>query len=295
MLEMSANGALFEDFDRITDINARIASGERPYGRTTPVRVHVIAPLHPLPLDPDLYTGNIDAATLIDMGYRDAQRYLAQRSDEGVPLTPEATAMTDAALGITFRETMTGPFALGEADPRAGEAAGRKAGTTLTMHAAVEIGDLDRFVADPTHTGGLAGHIDFAPIGMNIPATRGVFRLFSPSESPGMRLMVYELGFEQGGKQYYLAGRKEVQNDRGGTDLWTDTTTLLTRLHQGADATGPVIGAGVLQLGVADLTRLTSTLHVINASGPGDHARALATFGRFFMGSLWETYGPGRK
>jgi hypothetical protein len=104
--------------------------------------------------------------------------------------------------------------------------------------------------------------------------------------------MVYELGFQHGGRPYYLAGRKEVRNDRRGTDLWNDTTTLLTRLHEGSDATGPVVGAGVLRLGVADLARLTSTLHVVNAKGPGDHARALGAFGRFFMGSLWETYGP---
>ena len=38
--------------------------------------------------------------------------------------------------------------------------------------------------------------------------------------------------------------------------------------------------------------KLTSTLRVINAEHPADQVRALATFGRFFMGSLWVTYGP---
>jgi predicted acylesterase/phospholipase RssA len=294
MLEMSANGALFEDFERIAEINARIAGGEPVYGRTTPVRVHVIAPERPLPLDPDLYFGNIDAPTLIDMGYRDAVRYLSQRRDEGVPLTPEATAMTDGTLGITFRETMSGAFALGAAEPEAGEAAGKAADTTLAMHAAVAVADLDRFVEDATHTGSITGHIDFTPFGKNIPAQRGVFRLFSPTGDPGLRYMVYELGFQHDNQSYYLAGRKEVRNDRRGTDLWTDTTTLLTRLHQGTDASGPVIGAGVLRLGVTDLAKLSSTIHVTNAAHVGDHAKALATFGGFFMGSLWEMYGPKR-
>jgi hypothetical protein len=130
MLEMSANGSLFEDFERIAEINQRIANGETMFGRTAPVRVHVIAPERPLPLDPDLYAGSIDSATLIDMGYRDARRYLSQRRDEGVSLSPEATAMSSGKLGITFRETMKGNFSLGETDPRAGEAAGKKAGTT---------------------------------------------------------------------------------------------------------------------------------------------------------------------
>jgi predicted acylesterase/phospholipase RssA len=293
MLEMSANGALFEDFERIAEVNQRIANGERLYGRTTPVRVHVIAPERPLPLDPDLYFNNIDSPTLIDMGYRDARRYLAQRREEGVPLTPEATAMKDGKLGLTFRETMTGPFALGETDPKAGEAAGKKANTTLAMHANVEVSDLDGFVKDATHTGGITGHIDFTPFGKNIPADRGVFRLFSPTEDKALRHMVYELAFKHDNQDYYLAGRKEVQNDKKGTDLWKDTTTLLTRLHKGGPD-GPVVGAGVLTLGVADLAKLTSTIHVTNAAHVGDHARALATFGGFFMGSLWDSYGPKR-
>jgi len=292
MLEMSANGALFEDFERIAEINQRIAGGEVLYGRSRPVRVHVIAPERPLPLDPDLYFGQVDAATLIDMGYRDARRYLSQRRPEGVPLTPEATAMSERELGITFRETMTGPFALGQTEPAAGEQAGKKADTTLAMHAAVEINDIDRFVSDPTHTGRITGHVEFKPFGQQIPAERGVFRLFSPTGQQGLTRMVYELGFEHQGQPYYLAGYKEVRNDRHGTDLWNDTTTLFTRLHQGTDTTGPVAGAGVLRLGVPDLMKLTSTMRVVNAAGVSDQMRALAVFGRFFMGNLWETYGP---
>ena len=292
MLEMSANGALFEDFDRIADINQRIANGEAMYGRREPVRVHVIAPEHPLPLDPDLYFGHVDAATLIDMGYRDARRYLSGRGHEGIPLTPEATAMSEKEIGVTFRETMTGAFALGETDPVAGEAAGKKAGTTLAMHAEVDIKDLDRFVEDPTHLGGIAGQIDFKPIGDQMPASRGVFRLFSPTDEKNLKRMVYELAFEHDHQPYYIAGYKEVRSDKKGTDLWNDTTTLYTRLHKGADANAPVIGAGVLRLGVPDLLKLTSTMRVTNAAGPADQVRALATFGRFFMGNLWETYGP---
>jgi hypothetical protein len=200
--------------------------------------------------------------------------------------------MNETHPGITFRETMTGAFALGETEPEAGEIAGKKAGTRLNMHAAIEIHDLDRFVADATHSGRITGQIDFAPLGEGIPATRGVFRLFSPTGQKGLTRMVYELAFENRGQPYYLAGHKQIQNDRKGTDLWNDTTTLFTRLHKGSDPSAPVIGAGVLRLGLPELLKLTSTLRVINADLPADQVRALATFGRFFMGSLWDTYGP---
>jgi hypothetical protein len=202
--------------------------------------------------------------------------------------------MTNEPVGIAFRETMSGHFALGETDPQAGDAAGKRAATILAMHAEVEIRDLDRFVSDSTHTGGLTGHIDFPPFGRQLAADHGVFRLFSPSGQQTLRLMVYELAFAHQGQPYYLAGRKEVRNDRGGADLWNDTTTLLTRLHRGADTTGPVIGAGILHLGVAELAKLVSTVRVTNADGPADQARTIARFGQFFMGNLWETYGPTR-
>ena len=194
--------------------------------------------------------------------------------------------------GITFSETMAGSFALGETDPAAGEAAGKKLGTTLAMHAAIEISDLDRFVADPAHSGSISGHVDFKPFGQQMPADRGVFRLFSPTGEKGLTRMIYELAFEHGGQPYYLAGYKEVRSDKHGTDLWNDTTTLLTRLHAGADSHGPVAGAGILRLGLPDLMRLTKTIRVIDAKNPAAQVRALATFGQFFMGNLWDTYGP---
>ncbi|MGH2627050.1 MAG: patatin-like phospholipase family protein, partial [Anaerolineales bacterium] len=146
MIEIAANGSLFEELERIREINERISGGESPYGQTRPIRLHVVKPAHPLPLDPEFYLGRIDAATLIALGYGDAKRYLATLREEGVPLDPEATRMQDSPPGIRFRETMSGGFALGETDPREGEREGERAGTELTMQAAVIIRDLERFV-----------------------------------------------------------------------------------------------------------------------------------------------------
>jgi predicted acylesterase/phospholipase RssA len=290
MIEMSACGRVNEELARIAEINQDIAFGERPYGRARPVVVHVIKPRTALPLDPDFYLGRIDARTLVALGYLDAVRYLDAMRAEGVPLTPEATQMQDEPLGITFRETMAGPFALGAADPSAGEDAGRRAATTLTMHATVTVHDVQRFVADPTHTGELVGEIDFAPLGTGIPARSGVFRLFSPGDQPRLKLMVYELGFQHDGKRYYLAGRKEVRDDAG-LDMLSDTTTLYTRLHAGDDATGPVVGAGVLRLDMGDFAKLMSTIRPVGARSVGEGAEAVLTFSRFFAGQLMDSYG----
>src|SRR5207253_7471784 len=122
------------------------------------------------------------------------------------------------------RESMSGAFALGVGDPEEGSHRGEAAGTRLTLHAAITIRDMDRFIADPTHVGAMAARIDFAPFADAIPAKRAVFNLFSPAERPDTKRMVYELAFAHAGRDYYLAGRKEVRNDSG-PDLWADTTT----------------------------------------------------------------------
>ncbi|MDT8894723.1 hypothetical protein RSO41_08625 [Halomonas sp. I1] len=190
--------------------------------------------------------------------------------------------------GIAFEETMRGAFALGETEPECGAAAGCQAGTRLAMHAAVAIDNLAAFLADPEHPGRLTGRVDFPPLGMDLDASNGAFRLFSPAGADGMgRRMVYELGFTTDGAAYYLAGEKRVFDDPG-PDLWRDTTTLYTRLHRGEDTDGEVIGAGILELGVPQLTALLSTLR---PTGDGD-VHTLATFGGFFFGELWDLYAP---
>ena len=96
MIELSANGALFEE---LAHLHARL---ERP------VRLHVIRPKFPLPLDPDFYFGRIHADALVAMGYRDAREYLLGRSEEGVAWDQSATRMRDQPLGVAFSRRLEG-------------------------------------------------------------------------------------------------------------------------------------------------------------------------------------------
>lgn len=289
MLEMSANGALIKELQQIKDINARIANGEQPYGHQQPITLHLIKPAHPLPLDSALYTGAISHATLIEMGRADARAYFNRMKPEGVPFEPYILNMTAQQTGLQFKETMTGGFALDASDPHDGKAKGKQAGTQLAMHAEVSIDDMDAFIKNPEHPGRLTGTIDFAPLGMGMVANTGVFNLFKPTDDPKLTLMVYELGFVHQGEAYYLAGRKEVR-DGSVFKLWPETTTLYTQLHKGTDKSGPVIGAGILTLGVVDLMKLVSTVTVTHADGFAAKARTVAAFGGFFMRELWDTY-----
>ncbi len=197
--------------------------------------------------------------------------------------------MSDSSPGIRFRETMAGDFALDATDPKQGAAQGKRGDTRLAMHATVTIRDMQAFIDDPDHLGELTGTIDFTPFGTAIPASNGVFNLFSPTGDPEMKYMVYELAFEHAGQAYYLAGHKEVKDDPG-FDLWSDTTTLYTTLHKGTGKADPIVGAGVLSLGVTDLLALMRSMEVIDSDGLGDNAATLAKFGRFFIGELWDSY-----
>jgi cholesterol oxidase len=197
--------------------------------------------------------------------------------------------MENGGIALSFSETMSGGFALGVVDPDEG----KLAATRMALHAEITVRDVNRFIADPDHVGEMVARLDFEPLGLGIPARRAVFNLFSPSERPDLKLMVYELAFVALGKDYYLAGRKEIRNDPG-VDLWTDTTTLRVLLHEGRDSAGPVVGAGVLSLGVPELMRMTGSMRVRNARSAAEAAAAVGAFGRFFLGALWDSYAPAR-
>jgi predicted acylesterase/phospholipase RssA len=286
MIEMSANGGLFEEIDRIRDLNIRIAAGDSPFGQRRPVVLHVIKPEQAIPLDTDFYFGRIDASSLAAMGYAAARSYWTSKTDLGLALTSQVTVMTESTPGLSFRETMSGPFVMVATTP---ESVSEDSQYTAVMHAQVYIPDLRGFVQEVSHTGMLSGTLDLPPLGIGLICPSGVFRLFSPTDQPATKYMVYELGFTHEGQPYYLAGHKVV---REGPlhDLWKDTTTLYTTLHKGPDAGGPVMGAGTLRLGVAELTKLIGTVSVSNASGPVERSEMIGIFGRFFLRSLWDTY-----
>jgi hypothetical protein len=187
--------------------------------------------------------------------------------------------------GLTFRETMSGPVALGASDPEAGAADPNA--KTVAIHCEISIDDIDRFVADREHTGSITGSVESELFGGEVPVSRGIFNLFSPG-GENERLMQYRLAFEHEGKPYFLDGAKHVHDDPG-FDVWKDTTTLQTVLHEGSDASGPVVGAGILSLGVEALTRMMSTMRPVDGG-----VEPLVKFGKVFLGSLWESYGKDK-
>ena len=154
MIEMAANGSLLRD---LAYVGARWPQ--------RPVRVHVIKPQHPIPLDPAYYLGRIDAATLIGLGYQDACRYLDHPAPMSAPWEPSITGMREAQAGAAARLILAGSFALGRRAPAAGAEQGRRNGTGIRLHLQVQArgpgracGPRELSVAGDVTAPGLAPH-----------------------------------------------------------------------------------------------------------------------------------------
>jgi cholesterol oxidase len=196
--------------------------------------------------------------------------------------------------GLAFRETMSGWFALDATDPAAGARDGRARRTALRMRANIRIPNLAAFVNDRGHLGTISGSIDFPPLGRDLVAPQGEFRLFAPpAGGDAGKRMVYVLEFTHQGEPHRLAGEKVVNGGRP-LLMWPETTTLYTRLERGSGARKKVVGAGVLHISVGGML---SMLFTLRATGPTAAARfaALVRFGGFFGAELWDSYVAPRR
>lgn len=111
MIEMAANGSLLRDLGYVAD-----------HWPKRPVRLHVIKPEYPLPLDPAYFAGQIDAATLIALGYADARRYLDSPAPLTAPWQPGITQMREAPPGAAARLLLAGSFSRTSPAPDPGSA-----------------------------------------------------------------------------------------------------------------------------------------------------------------------------
>ena len=223
----------------------------------------------------------------------------ARRTSPDVITLPEQSAGVDArparapgSTSLSFTEEMKGFVALDEHDPVRGGALGRQLGQRLMFHLTITADDVERFVADAEHAGTATGYVECDVLGGQLPVLRGWFNLFTRDADPNRRRMLYRLHFaDKGGNPLTLVGHKDVHDDEG-VDVWQDTSTLYVTVHAGhappgAESDGPVLAAGVITIHLPDFLQQLTTFRT---DGP-DPVRAMNSFGRLFLGQLWEVYG----
>ena len=106
--------------------------------------------------------------------------------------------------------------------------------------------------------------------------------------------MLYRLWFRDlAGHPLTLVGFKNVYDDRG-FDVWSDTSTLYTRILAGHlepadDADATIVASGIITIWVRDFARQLTTFR---AGGPsvGARLRGVRLFGQVFMQQLKQVY-----
>jgi cholesterol oxidase len=194
---------------------------------------------------------------------------------------------------LSFTEEMKGYYTAGVSNPRAGEQAVDR--ERLSFRLTITADDVEHFLAEPGHLARAEGWIDAAGHGGRRQVERGWFNLFVPEGTPDRRLMKYRLYFTDGGDQpRTLTGWKNVFHGMP-VEIWPDTSTLFYRVleghvEEGQDEHTRIVGAGTLHIELADFARQLTTFRTTGPHG----VAALARFGSFFLGELWDVYRPAQ-
>ncbi|WP_035875516.1 patatin-like phospholipase family protein [Cryobacterium sp. MLB-32] len=220
MIEMSANGALLADFREAEAAGRRFV-------------LHVVAPEHPLPLDPEYFVGRISTDSLVAMGYRDARRYLAGMTPSGVPADAACTAMTESAPGIRYVEKL----------------GANVAGAELTVSLTVVL-PLPGEGGQPQ----LAGFIDYAPWGHRTFLADGRVDIEGPQVTYAARAL-------HDGVWLDLCARRNLTDDPG-WDAFGDANTVALTLRG-----GEVDVSTNLHLGMGGLARLVAGAEPVGTHG----------------------------
>jgi cholesterol oxidase len=196
--------------------------------------------------------------------------------------------------GIRFTETMRGWVStkvLGDFQGASDQ--GRADNSPFEFTLTIVSEDVAQMVSNPDHAAKMMGTVT-APVLSSKPleVSDGQFNLFvTDPDHVDTRLMRYRMVLSsEEGKDYYFEGMKIV-HDNPGFDLWYDTTTLFCTVRDGSTPGGKVIGKGILKILPADFLRQLRTMEAVNAASEAERLKALATFGQYFAGVLYQTYG----
>ena len=197
-----------------------------------------------------------------------------------------------SGYGVRFTETMRGFVSTSVLDDyRSAFERGKADDSPSEFTVTVTVDDVDRLIGDAEHEAELSGTVTptaLSPRPMRVEGGR-LNLMVRDADHAGARQMLYSMPLAAAdGRRFHLYGFKQVHDDNG-PDFWADTTTLYVTVREGHDPSGPVAAKGVVTI-AADLARQLTTLKG-TGGGPVDRVRGLVKFGRFFAGSLNESYG----
>jgi cholesterol oxidase len=195
--------------------------------------------------------------------------------------TPPLPSQPERDVGIQFSERMIGSLRLQDGS------------TTATAILTIEVENLQAFIDDQARLAVVVGSVDvpgISPLPMSI--SHGTFNFLVPDpDRVDTKNMIYRATLTTAdGRTLFLNGRKDIHDDAG-FDLWSDTTTLFTDIHNGDNTDAPVLANGVLRISVADFTRELRSMRVTGTHEVKKIVAAQALFGQTFAKELFSVYG----
>jgi len=288
IIETAANGHYRRALRRIEESNRAFAAGEpSEYGR----HIEVKELKAEVPLNYLINFSRDRFAEAVNLGVLRAREWCTA---EGIPMTPSPARLPDPLTRLEFTEEMKGYASFGQPDFRAGYVEGKEHGQDLMFHLTIDIRGVDRFLLDPELEASAHGYIRAEQLGGRLPVERGRFNLFVDQEDPGQKRMLYRLHFRDAtGRPLTLSGFKVIRDDPG-RDVWSDTTTLYTRIVRGHvgpgdEANGELVASGILRIHVPDFVKQLTTFRA-EAPTMADRLHVVRRFGQLFLGRLWDVY-----
>ncbi|HEY8411766.1 MAG TPA: patatin-like phospholipase family protein [Pyrinomonadaceae bacterium] len=302
IIETTADGHYKAILKRIADNNEAIAAGKvGEFGRHIEVKeLKADIALHYL-----IDFSQDRMAEAVNLGVQRAREWC---KENGIELKPHPgefpTEVHTAQTKVSFTEEMKGFFTPGELDYERGERLGKQNDTDIMFHLTITVDGVNRFVTDPEHdTDDVKGWVRSEMLGGKLPVESARFNLFVDDADPAIKRMFYRLFFKDDkGNPLTLSGFKFVKDDPG-FDVWSDTTTLFTRVLNGHVSEAEekaaakdseklkqmVKGSGIIHIHFFDFLKQLTTFR---AAGPtfSDRSAAMSRFGKLFMGKLWDVY-----
>jgi cholesterol oxidase len=212
--------------------------------------------------------------------------------DYAPPQVPAQPAPVEP-LGLRFTESLRGFISPGVDEPyQAAANPDRPGATELRFIITVLVEDLNAMLADNRHPMAVTGCV-IAP-GLSakpLTVTRGTLNvLVEDPQRPGYKQLRYTLHLlSESGERFLFEGFKRLTDDPG-IDFWEDTTTLYITLRRGEGPEAPVAYKGIVRISVDEFARQVSTFRVTHALTVQEQVSAVARFGKFFLGGLFELY-----
>ena len=293
IIETSANGNYKAMLKRIRENNEAIANGGNgEFGRHIEIKeLKADVALHYLI---DFSQDRMTEA--VNLGVKRARQWCQENNIPLKPYTEEyPTEVHQASTKLSFTEEMKGFCTLGETDYTEGDRKGRENETSIMFHLSITINGVNRFVTRPEHdTDDVQGYIECDALGGRLPVEKARFNLFIDDADPSRKTMLYRLFFrDENGQELTLSGFKDIKDDPG-FDLWSDTTTLYTRILRGhisaeEENSAEIVAAGIIHIYFFDFLKQLTTFRV-EAPTIADKISTSSRFGRLFMGKLWDVY-----